>query len=118
MNRKDKFVEWNAVKHFLNKAYAYKENVVVFGKGESREHALKKCEICWELGQMGVRFVTEARFVDNKGRADILVLSPPGCAIEITASEPKWSIDLKRTTYPVAILSIGLNEPFRADLVR
>ena len=114
----DKFIERNKVKRFLEKAYSYRENVVVFTQGESKAHFLKKCEVCWELQSLGISFICEARFAFNRGRADILVLEGGGCAIELVVSEPNWSIDLKRQKYPVPIVTLGLAQVFEEKMIR
>lgn len=107
----------NRVKRFLDRAYAYKEGVICFGKGESKAHFLKKCEVCWKLKELGYHFYVEARFLQNKGRADVLVLENGGIAIEIVASESQLSIDAKRLRYPVTIVNLPLDMEFQEEML-
>jgi hypothetical protein len=73
-------------------------NAIRIHPAESREHFLKKCEICFELYKTGCTFVTEALF-PNGGRADIIDLSS-GTIFEIAGSEGGGSIYKKWNSYP------------------
>ena len=75
-------------------------NSVRGGRNESKEHFLKKAEICYELMQQGKSFVTEAKLKKRCGfkRPDILVLDDME-VIEIAKTEEAKSLTLKRLTY-------------------
>lgn len=117
MNQVNSFLERQKVKRYLEKAYSYKENVIVFGLNEGHAHFLKKCEVCWKLKALGYTFICEARFMNNRGRADILVLENGGMAIEILNSEQLWSVDLKKQRYPVPVLGLPLSTEFVEEML-
>jgi len=56
-----------------------KQNHIVARGGESREHFLKKCEVCWGLHNEGKRFYCEAIFKNGSGRADVYVVDDDLC---------------------------------------
>ena len=66
--------------------------------GNTKEHELKKCEVCYELQKQGKDFVTEAVF-NNGCRADILVLDDFK-VIEILKSETEEMFWSKTNNYP------------------
>jgi hypothetical protein len=67
---------------------------------ESDSHFLAKCKKCKELLNNGHRFVTEARFKYNKGRADILDITE-GIIFEVVNSETEESLIKKKAKYPL-----------------
>ena len=69
-------------------------------------HEAWKFEICCELIERGLEFITEAKF-ESGGRADILVLDL-NLAIEIVCSEDEESVEQKRGKYPVPILTFNV----------
>ena len=52
-----------------------KRNVVFLHASNSKEHELKKCEICYELKKEGVQFITEAVCNKTNERHDIVNLA-------------------------------------------
>ncbi len=79
-------------------------NCIRFNPSNSREHEMKKAEICYTLLKEGKEFITEARFL-NKSRADILVLDD-GLALEIETN-PK-DFESRKQNYPVEVELICL----------
>ena len=75
-----------------------KLNCLRWHNNESREHILKKLDICIELKNMNHIFITEAIFVDG-GRADIIDLTS-GIIYEIMNSENEKDCDEKVKNYP------------------
>jgi len=78
-------------------------------KAESDQHFAIKCLICRELKNMDKEFLTEARFKNGSGRADILILDKE-LAIEIMGSESDESIVKKAREYPVRIETIKVKD--------
>jgi len=73
-------------------------NCLRLSTANTKEHELKKFEICWELLKEGKEFITEAIF-DNGSRADILVLDD-NKIIEILHSEKEIDCIQKARKYP------------------
>jgi len=78
-----------------------KLNEVRISSSESVIHQDKKKEICEELKENNIDFITEAMFITG-GRADILVLED-FTAIEIVHSESDESIEKKKESYPSGV---------------
>ena len=76
----------------------YHMNCFRFFNGESKEHILKKLEICIELKNMNHKFLTEAIFV-NGYRCDVLDLTD-GTIYEILNSESDEKFEEKIKNYP------------------
>ncbi len=76
-------------------------NCIRFSQAESLEHLLKKAEVCYNLGAEGKTFITEAKFKNNKGRADVFVLDDSR-VIEICVSEEINDCKHKAGKYPVS----------------
>jgi hypothetical protein len=91
-----------------------KQNTIRIGDNESKEHAIRKCEVCHKLLELGKRFYTECVF-KNGLRADIYVLDDD-LAIEIQKSEPDESIEKKRRKYPCPIITIKTTGEFEKEL--
>ena len=87
-----------------------KKNTVIFGKGESIDHAKKKLEFCYYLHKKGKQFYTEAIFKSG-GEADIFVLDDK-IAVEILKSEPESSIIKKKLNYPCMVVEVRMNQSF------
>lgn len=75
-----------------------KLNCLRWYNGESREHILKKLEICIVLKNKGHKFLTEAIF-ENGSRADIVDLTD-GVVYEVLCSESEEDCDIKIEKYP------------------
>ncbi len=71
---------------------------------ESREHFIKKAEVCFDLKKRGHLFVSEGIFKDGQ-RADIIDLTE-GYIYEILKSET--DIMLKKKSYPLKIKAIKI----------
>ena len=84
-----------------------------FGSGGYR-HELKKFDICYSLHLTNKEFLTEARFKDYSGIADILVLDD-GIVYEIMNSETEKKLSNKIARYPKELeirkLKIDNEEP-------
>jgi len=73
-------------------------NTLRWSAGETKEHILKKLEICMELKEWKHEFLTEAIF-KNGTRADILDLTE-GTIYEILCSETEEKYEQKIKNYP------------------
>lgn len=67
---------------------------------ETDAHYLAKAKKCKELLNEGHRFVTEAKFSNGLGRADILDISE-SIIYEIVCSEKEVSLVKKKAKYPL-----------------
>src|SRR3990167_9111732 len=79
-----------------------------FGSGGYR-HELKKFDICYSLHLTNKEFLTEARFKDYSGIADILVLDD-GIVYEIMNSETEKKLSNKIARYPKELELKKLNK--------
>jgi hypothetical protein len=75
-----------------------KLNCLRWGSNETKEHILKKLEICIELKELEHEFITEAIF-NNGGRADVIDLTS-GIIYEILCSEDEIKFEEKIKKYP------------------
>jgi len=75
-----------------------KLNCLRWHNNESREHIIKKLDICRWLKEINHVFITEAIFL-NEARADVVDLSE-GVVYEILVSESEESCDEKVKKYP------------------
>ena len=75
-----------------------KLNCLRWYNNESRDHILKKLDICRWLKEIGHEFITEAIFV-NGGRADVVDLSD-GVIYEVLVSEDESRFEEKVKKYP------------------
>ena len=73
-------------------------NCLRWGSNETKEHILKKLEICIELKELEHEFITEAIF-NNGGRADVIDLTS-GIIYEILCSEDEIKFEEKIKKYP------------------
>lgn len=73
-------------------------NTIRISTSNSLEHEMKKLEICYELREQEIDFMTEVKFV-NGGRADVLDLVN-GEIIEIVKTESNDSLAKKSGVYP------------------
>lgn len=73
-------------------------NVLRWSSGETKEHVLKKLEVCMELKEWGHEFITEAIF-KNGTRADVLDLTE-GTIYEILCTETEREFGEKIEEYP------------------
>lgn len=73
-------------------------NVLRWSAGETKEHVLKKLEICMDLKEWGHEFITEAIF-QNGARADVFDLTE-GVVYEILCSETEAELEAKIKKYP------------------
>jgi len=98
--RKEKFFRVSnnlSLVRFSNSS-GYHINCFRFFNGESKEHILKKLNICIELKNMNHKFLTEAIF-NNGFRCDILDLTD-GIIYEILNSESDEEFKEKIKNYP------------------
>ncbi len=115
MNKIDLMSQRNFALQMVELNQRINRNKLAWGLNETTEHARKKFEICSELKKLGKEFVTEVRF-RNGGRADIFVLDEP-LALEILNSETEKSILNKKNKYPCRIVTIGINEVFKEEML-
>lgn len=73
-------------------------NVLRWSNGETKEHIMKKLEVCMELKDWEHEFITEAIF-KNGARCDILDLTE-GTIYEILCSETEQRFEEKIQKYP------------------
>lgn len=75
-------------------------NCLKLSTANTKEHELKKFEICWELLKEGKQFLVEAKFASPySGRPDIVVLDDHK-VIEILCSEKEEDCVRKAEKYP------------------
>ncbi|NCD07467.1 MAG: hypothetical protein EOL97_15265 [Spirochaetia bacterium] len=67
---------------------------------ETDAHYLMKAKICKDLLNQGHRFVTEAKFANGLGRADIIDITD-GLIYEVVCSEKEESLIKKKAKYPL-----------------
>ena len=92
-------------------------NCIRLGKNNTKEHEMKKVEICWELLKLNQEFITEAVFTNGK-RADIFILDT-GVAIEVLHSETQSQFEEKIKGYPdeISIISIKSDQAFEESMI-
>jgi len=76
-----------------------KLNCLRWHNNESREHIIKKLDICIELKNSNHIFITEAIFINNS-RADVIDLTE-GIIYEILCSETEEKFEEKIKNYPI-----------------
>jgi len=96
-------VDWRIIntnkREYLDPMQKAVTNVVYFNSGNTKEHELKKAEICYELLCEGRTFICEAK-LKNGRRPDILVLDLINpLAYEVMKSEKEDSIIEKSDAY-------------------
>jgi len=82
----------------MSNRFGSQRNVLRWSNGETKEHILKKLEICIELKEWEHEFITEAIF-NNGTRCDILDLTE-GTVYEILCSETEEEFRQKIQSYP------------------
>ena|SRR3989344_7659328 len=75
-----------------------KLNCLRWHNNESRQHIIKKLDICIELKELEHEFITEAIFVNNS-RADVVDLTA-GEIYEVLCSESEEDFEEKIKNYP------------------
>ena len=75
-----------------------KLNCLRWHNNESREHIIKKLDICRWLKEINHVFITEAIFLDGS-RADVVDLTA-SVIYEVVVSEDEKSLDEKKKRYP------------------
>lgn len=87
----------------LDGGYNKDINCCKFSRANSKEHEMKKAEVCFDVLKKGGFFLTECRFKSG-GRADILASTDDKLyAVEIVHSEKEESIEQKKGQYPVEL---------------
>ena len=83
-------------------------NCFRFNLSESREHILKKLDVCIDLLKKKHKFITEAVFIDG-GRADVFDLTE-GTIYEIMNSESDKEFKEKVKKYPeeIGVVKVGV----------
>jgi len=104
MNKKQ-YINEQEIIRLLDDCYNKDINKIKISIANTKEHEMKKCELCYDIAVAGNRFVTEARFKYNKGRADVLDITE-GVAFEVVCSEKEESLVKKSIKYPVPIVVI------------
>jgi len=104
MNKKQ-YINEQEILRLLDDCYNKDIDKIKISIANTKEHEMKKCDVCYSLALMSHRFVTEARFKYNKGRADVLDITE-GCAYEVVCSEKEESLVKKSKKYPVPIVVI------------
>ncbi|MDP2907298.1 MAG: hypothetical protein Q8O03_05135 [Nanoarchaeota archaeon] len=82
----------------MSNRFGSQRNVLRWSSSETKEHVLKKLEICMELKEWGHEFITEAIFNDG-ARCDVLDLTE-GTIYEILCSETEEMCEEKIQNYP------------------
>jgi len=82
----------------MSNRFGSQRNVLRWSGSETKEHVLKKLEVCIELKEFGHEFITEAIF-QNGTRADILDLTE-GTVYEILHTETDETCNEKVQRYP------------------
>jgi len=82
-------------------------NQPTINSGNTLEHEMKKCEICYNMKKEGIAFVCEAELQNSQKRPDILITSlvEPIC-YEVVHSESEDSIKEKIANYPFKIVVV------------
>jgi len=102
MNLKTQIVNRTKALSTLDKCYN-KDIDCLKGSGlpaESDKHYMKKAEICKNLLNDNHSFVTEAKFKNNLGRADVYDITD-NIIYEVVKSEKEESLWKKSLKYPV-----------------
>jgi hypothetical protein len=84
-----------------------KTNCLRWHNNESREHIIKKLDICRWLKEINHTFITEAIFV-NGSRADVVDLSS-GIIYEVLVSEKENDCTVKIKKYPEEFRVVKVN---------
>lgn len=82
----------------MNNRIGSQTNVLRWSAGETKEHILKKLEVCMDLKEWEHEFITEAIF-NNGTRADILDLTE-GTIYEVLNTEDENEFGNKVSKYP------------------
>ena len=82
----------------MSNRFGSQRNVLRWSNGETKEHILKKLEICIELKEWGHEFITEAIFKEG-ARCDVLDLTE-GTIYEILCTETEEKFEQKIQNYP------------------
>lgn len=114
MNEKHRQVIRNNTARKVEQASKIHRNCIRVNSNNTIEHEQLKFEICYWLKKNGKEFITEAKFSDGSGIADILVLDDD-IVIEVLHSETEERFKTKN--YPVSdIIKIKTGEDFRRKL--
>lgn len=93
-----------------------KKNVINFStKSESKQHYLRKSEVCYYLKLLNEPFWTEAR-INTESRADIY-LPEKAVAIEILESEKESNLELKAKKYGCRIVGITPQQEIDVEMI-
>jgi len=117
MNKKEKMFQINSTSKLLKFQDRMHKNCIRSSLTENDQHFVVKCLICRELNNMNKEFITEARFENGKGRADVLVLDD-GVALEILCSEKEENIKNKKNNYPVSVEYFKITPKTKAENIR
>jgi len=97
MNEKELAIKRNDVAREIKHTSSIHRNYIQLHPQNSKEHEMKKVEICWELLNQEKEFITEAIFKDKNVRADIVVLDDKKI-IEIESSD--YKLEERKKHYP------------------
>lgn len=97
MNQKELAIRRNNVARRIKHTSSIHRNYIQLHPQNSKEHEMKKVEICWNLLQKDKEFITEAEFRDKNVRADIVVLDDKKI-IEIESSD--YKLEERKKHYP------------------
>ena len=97
MGKRDTMMERNRNARKLKQSDSMHRNCIRLHPQNTKEHEMKKVELCWELLQQGKEFITEARFKKGDMRADIYVLDN-GDIYEIESSPQ--NLEERKKHYP------------------
>lgn len=93
----------------LDQAYAINKGCVKIHKNAILKHELAKFFVAWEQINNENTVITEARFLNGKGRADIYV-PEIDTAFEIINSEKEESIERKENEYPCSVIFLKADD--------
>ena len=91
-------------------------NMLKWGSNETDNHINMKLEICKYLKRENKEFYTEAIFVRNMGRADI-VNCDDAVIYEVYQTESRKSLELKAQKYPLDVIFVKANQKFKEELL-
>src|SRR3990167_7367651 len=86
-----------------------KRDCVNLNTHNSLLHELIKFRMCFELQKRGIQYISEAKFTNQRGITDILILDFAQ-AVEIMVSETKEQLEYKVKKYPSELEVIAVKD--------
>lgn len=104
MNQIELLTKRNNIARLFRQSSKIHRNYIKLNPNNSKEHEMKKVEICWELLKANKSFLTEAEFENGK-KCDVVCLDD-AIVWEVLHSETPESIENKRKNYPLEIKTV------------